>query len=160
MRLRKKISELPFLKRQLVIFSGLIIGLMLQLSVMVILAEPDPTDPWRGSPAIIISVFLSMVSLAFYFGWTLYETADPQVSRMGIGFKWLGLAVLLFSGSWVLRDFQKPLADILMTTGFWCFAFGLIDVSLSMRVYHHRAAVFRPDYFKKQKDGKKEEERV
>ncbi|MHA2496889.1 MAG: hypothetical protein ACXAEI_15540 [Candidatus Hodarchaeales archaeon] len=158
MSFRKKVGELPFLKRYLIIFSGLIIGLMLQLSVMVILAQPDSTGPWRENPVIIISVLLSMGSLALYFGWALYETADPHASRMALGFKWLGLAILLFSSSWFLRDFQKPLADIIMTTGFWCGAYGLIDVGLSTRIYQHRATVSRPDYFKKKKDGEKEEE--
>jgi hypothetical protein len=45
MRFRKKISELSYLKRHLIIFSGLIIGLMLQLSVMVIMREPGSADP-------------------------------------------------------------------------------------------------------------------
>lgn len=158
MPLGKRISELPFSKRHLIIFSGLIIGLLLQLSVMVILAEPGSTGPWRQNPVIIISVLLGMGSLALYFGWALYETADSHASRMAIGFKWLGLAILLFSGSWLLRDFQRPLADIIMTTGFWCFAYGLIDVGLSTRIYQHKATIHRPDYFKKETDRKKKEE--
>ncbi len=157
MSFRKKIGELPFLKRHLIIFSGPIIGLMLQLSVIVIL-EPDSSSPWRENPVVIVSVLLGWVSLALYFGWVLYETADPHASRMAIGFKWLGLAILLFSGSWFLRDFQKPLADIIMTLGFWCGAYGLIDVGLSTRVYRHKATLHRPDYFKKEGGGKKEEE--
>jgi hypothetical protein len=99
-----------------------------------------------------------MASLALYFMWALYETTDPHASRMANGFKWLGLAILLFSGSRFLRGFQKPLADIVMTTGFWCLVYGLIDVGLSTWVYQHRATLHRPDYFKKERGERKEEE--
>ncbi|MHA2232710.1 MAG: hypothetical protein ACXAB4_09480 [Candidatus Hodarchaeales archaeon] len=158
MTLRKRVRAFSFTKRHLIIFSWLIIGLALQLSARVFLAEPGPTSPWRENQIVIIGVLLSMVSLVAYFVWALYETADPQVSRMKVGFKWLGLAILLFGGSWLLRDFQEPLADISTSAGFWCGAFGMIDVCLSTRAYHHPAKIYRPDYFKKAKEVEKEEE--